>query len=84
MKAIHHANEELLHLLFDWKRKEGQFVRFSIEQEEGKWVLTFFSVDHLDSDKHVFASFSGKSHDELKKWALDRLVSYQISELVGS
>ncbi|MEW9670777.1 hypothetical protein [Ammoniphilus sp. 3BR4] len=84
MKAIHHANEELLHLLFDWKRKEGQFIRFSIEQDEGKWILSFFSVDESGADKHIFASFTGKNHDDLKKWAMERLVNYQLSDAVGS
>ncbi len=82
MKAIHQANEELLHLLFDWKIREGHMIRFSIEQQDGRWVLSFFSVDHNESSPHVLASFKGKNHDELKKWALDCLVTYQMNELI--
>lgn len=80
MKAIQQANEELLHLLFHWKGKEGHLIRFSIEKEESKWILSFFSVDHSGNDKHVFASFTGKNHDELNKWALDRLVSFRLKQ----
>lgn len=78
MKTIQHANTELLHHLFDWKRKNGQMVRFSIEPNEEKWILSFFSVDHAEQDKHVFATFTGKNHDELNKWVLNVLVSYQL------
>lgn len=80
MKAIQQANEDLLHLLFDWKGKEGQFIQFSIEKDEGKWILSFFSVNYSGTDKHVIASFTGKNHDELNKWALDCLVSYRITQ----
>ncbi|MBP1930351.1 hypothetical protein [Ammoniphilus resinae] len=79
MKTIQEANEELLQLLFCWKRKEGKFIRFSIEQVEENWVLSFYSVNTQEQDKHLFASFTGKSHDELKRWALDRLVTYTLS-----
>jgi len=79
MKTIQNANTELLHHLFDWKRKNGELIRYSIEKGEERWILSFFSVDQTEQDKHVFASFEGKNHDELNKWVLDVLVSYQLS-----
>lgn len=79
MKTVQSANIELLRLLFDWKRKEGKMIRFSIEQVENRWILSFFSIDLLEKDKHVFASFVGSNHDQLKSWALERLVSYKMS-----
>jgi len=79
LKTIQEANEELLKLLFNWKRTEGKFIRFSIEQVEQNWVLSFYSVNTQEQDKHVFASFIGNNHDELKRWALDRLVTYTLS-----
>jgi hypothetical protein len=80
MKNIQQANAELLRLLFDWKSKNGKMIRFSIEPTQNRWVLTFFSVDYSGNDKHVFASFVGNNHDELNRWALDRLVEYKMAE----
>ncbi|HJV44418.1 MAG TPA: hypothetical protein VJ824_01700 [Bacillota bacterium] len=80
MKSIQEVNMDLLHMLFEWKRKEGNMIRFSIEMVQNRWILSFFSIDFLEKDKHIFASFVGKTHDELKHWALDRLVEYKMSE----
>jgi hypothetical protein len=78
MKSIHQANENLLHLLFDWKRKEAQSIRFAIKQVDGIWTISFYSVGTAEDDAHTFAMFTGETHDELKKWALDRLVDYHL------
>lgn len=81
MKSIKQADKQVLEWLFDWKQKDGQFIRFTIDYIRDKWILQFFSTDvESEQRKHTFASFTGKNEAELKAWALDCLSSFKLKE----
>lgn len=81
MKPFHQANEEILKHLFRWKQQQGEWIRYDVFPDKKKqWVLHFYSVDHRDRDRHIFASFSGNNPEEMKRWALTLLASFKMEE----
>lgn len=83
MKPFEQANPRLLQQMFQWKKAQGEWIRFEmVEDPPGKWIVHFFSEDHITRDRHIFASFSGKDPDEMKRWALMQLARFNMGETI--
>ena len=78
MKKYGQANVQILFDLFSWKKRAGESIRFEIMQQSRIWVVSFISCDVHSPYEHVFARFSGDTHDELYSWALDTLTDFTI------
>lgn len=80
MKPFTQADPDILQRLFHWKKQHGEWLRYEItEGQRGDWIIHFFSVDHEMRDRHVFASFSGHNPEEMKRWALTQLATFEMN-----
>jgi hypothetical protein len=79
MKRYEQANLQILFDLFSWKKRAGEIIRFEIKERGYCWVVSFISHDVTALYEHIFASFTGDSHESLYRWALSTLSDFTIS-----
>ncbi|GED16169.1 hypothetical protein SAMN04487909_14750 [Aneurinibacillus migulanus] len=79
MKKYDQANVQILFDLFSWKKRAGEIIRFEIAERDRYWVISFISYSMSSSHEHLFASFTGDSHDELYNWALTLLTDFTLT-----